>query len=298
MRRPRVDFDRALLMSTQGMTATSIARVLGVATSTVTRWMEKAGAHAKRFSEERLEIQDATEVQIDELNVRGNGKAERTWAYSALEVWSRCWIGTRVAKRTLRSTLLFVRGIQGACSRSGLPILLATDEFKYYAPVIARVFGPTAAHVEVKNRYSGNRVVRSTWRLVNTPEHRYDFARDRSEDSKRPNTAYVERLNLFERRSCSYLQRRTPHRARKPQRLESFLEVLRAYYNFIRPHSSLRFGKVTRTPAMQAGLTKRALSFRDIMSWVAPASGPTRSQLAEWSLPVRRPVLEGSWLNT
>jgi len=36
------------------------------------------------------------------------------------------------------------------------------------------------------------------------------------------------------------------------------------------PHSSLRFGKVTRTPAMQAGLFDRPLSFREIFSWVPP----------------------------
>jgi hypothetical protein len=35
-------------------------------------------------------------------------------------------------------------------------------------------------------------------------------------------------------------------------------------YNFIRPHGALKFGREVRTPAMQAGLTRRQLMFREI----------------------------------
>jgi hypothetical protein len=42
------------------------------------------------------------------------------------------------------------------------------------------------------------------------------------------------------------------------------LELVRCFYNFIRPHRALKFGKVIRTPAMQAGLVARRLRFRDI----------------------------------
>jgi hypothetical protein len=65
--------------------------------------------------------------------------------------------------------------------------------------------------------------------------------------------------------------------------LESFLEVLRACYNFIRQHSSLQFGEVTRTPAMQAGLTKRALTFRDIMSWLGLGTHPKSTGRVEFA---------------
>ena len=40
--------------------------------------------------------------------------------------------------------------------------------------------------------------------------------------------------------------------------------MLRCYYNFIRPHRALKFGPEIRTPAMQAGLATKRLSFRDI----------------------------------
>ena len=40
--------------------------------------------------------------------------------------------------------------------------------------------------------------------------------------------------------------------------------MLRCYYNFVRPHRALKFGLEVRTPAMQAGLVSRRLSFREV----------------------------------
>jgi hypothetical protein len=48
--------------------------------------------------------------------------------------------------------------------------------------------------------------------------------------------------------------------------LEDHLELLRCHYNFVRPHSALKFGREVRTPSMQAGLTTRRLSLREIFS--------------------------------
>ena len=39
-----------------------------------------------------------------------------------------------------------------------------------------------------------------------------------------------------------------------------------AYYNFLRPHTALKFGTTVRTPATQAGLAKKRLSFREVFT--------------------------------
>jgi len=44
--------------------------------------------------------------------------------------------------------------------------------------------------------------------------------------------------------------------------------VVQCYDNIIRPHLALKFGRVCKTPAMQAGLAVRPLSFRDIFGAV------------------------------
>ena len=89
-------------------------------------------------------------------------------------------------------------------------------------------------------------------------------ALNNSEDSSTLNTSFIERLNLTIRQSSAYLSRRTLSHARSTERLDEHLELLRCYYNFVRPHGALKFGREIRTPAMQAGLTTRRLTFRDI----------------------------------
>jgi transposase InsO family protein len=67
-----------------------------------------------------------------------------------------------------------------------------------------------------------------------------------------------------ERAKNPYLGRRRLSHAREDEHLTAHLELVRCFYNFIRPHRALKFGKVIRTPAMQAGLVARRLRFRDI----------------------------------
>lgn len=62
---------------------------------------------------------------------------------------------------------------------------------------------------------------------------------------------------------------------------------MQCHYNFIRPHRALKFGREIRTPAMQAGLTDRRLSFRDVFEQRADSRAgadvlrfPTRQDLA------------------
>jgi hypothetical protein len=44
------------------------------------------------------------------------------------------------------------------------------------------------------------------------------------------------------------------------------MTLLMAYYNFLCPHRALKFGTTLRTPAMQAGLANRRLSFREVFT--------------------------------
>ena len=96
-------------------------------------------------------------------------------------------------------------------------------------------------------------------------------ALERSEDSTKLSTSFIERLNLTIRRGSAYLNRRTPCHARSCKRIVQHLELLRCHYNFMRPHGSLRFGHEVRTPAMQAGLARRRLRLGDIFGAAACA---------------------------
>ena len=79
-------------------------------------------------------------------------------------------------------------------------------------------------------------------------------------------------MHLTIRQGSAYLSRRTLSHARSEDKLEEHLELLRCHYNFVRPHGALQFGREVRTPAMQAGLATRRLTFREIFVGQSPSS--------------------------
>jgi len=79
------------------------------------------------------------------------------------------------------------------------------------------------------------------------------------------------------RRSLAALHPRANAVSRTEASLEAQPELLRCYYNFARPHQSLRQGRQRRTPAMAAGLTTRLLTLREIFSIVIPLKEPRRA---------------------
>ncbi len=142
--------------------------------------------------------------------------------------------------------------------------LIVTDGFNFYEKVVRRVFGPASLYAQVLKTRSNDRIVKVERRALIGAASRFEEALNNSEDSSTLNTSFIERLNLTIRQSSAYLSRRTFSHARSTERLDEHLELLRSYYNFVRPHGALKFGPEIRAPAMQAGLTKRRLTFRHI----------------------------------
>jgi IS1 family transposase len=142
--------------------------------------------------------------------------------------------------------------------------LIATDGFEFYNKVIRRVFGPACLYGQVIKTRRNDRVIKVERRATIGDAWRLEEALRSSEDSSKLNTLFIERLNLTIRKGSAYLSRRTICHARWKERLEDHLELLRCYYNFIRPHRALKFGREIRTPAMQAGLVTKRLSFREV----------------------------------
>ena len=119
----------------------------------------------------------------------------------------------------------------------------------------------------IKTRRNG-RVTKVDRRMIIGDKRDFEKALLNSEDSETLNTSFIERLNLTIRQSTSYLTRRTTCFARYQEFLEKQLDILRCHYNFLRPHRALKFGSEIRTPAMQGGLAKRKLSFRDVFTFL------------------------------
>ncbi len=265
LQNPRAKFDRVVALSVEGMSKAAIARIERLCWNTVSRWLELAAAMARRFNDAKTRGYALEELQLDELNTFLGNRNRKTWVFAGIEVWSRLWTSSQVGSRSYSNTKRFIRSIADASHWSPFPFI-TSDGMKFYARSIQLTFGVACVHAQVTKKLKQNRVVKVGTKLVIGSEWRLEDAIEGSEDSSKLNTAYIERLNLTIRQGSAYLNRRSPCHARKKRTLDDHLELLRAHYNFCRPHSSLRFGSVVRTPAMQAGLASRRLSFRDIFT--------------------------------
>ena len=205
------------------------------------------------------------ELQLDEIRTFLDHKKHPIWIITVIEVWSRLWPSCVLGRRSYRNIRKLLRDLLGR-SEFTVPILITTDGFAPYEWVIRMVFGPACIYGQVIKTRRKNRVVSIDRKLLIGSRDQLEDALYRSEDSDTLNTSFVERHNLTIRQGSSYLRRRTAAHARWPHRLQEHLELLQCHYNFIHPHMALQFGTIRRTPAMQAGLTSRPLTFRQIFT--------------------------------
>ena len=268
LRSSQTRIDRVAAMSVEGMSRAAIARVEHIDPHTVDRWLNRASAAAERFNDTMTRHVLVQELQADELQTVASRQAQSTWVFTSLEVWSRLWMSTVVGSRNARNTQQL---LQDTVTRGELieDCLVTTDGYQPYARVIHDLLGDTCVYAQVVKTFRHNRVVKVTQKLITGTAERLRQALFRSEDSTTVNTSFIERLNLTVRQCCGYLGRRRLCHARAYEPLRRHLELVRCFYNFIRPHGGLKFGKVVRTPSMQAGLVTRRLRFRDIFHMAA-----------------------------
>ena len=261
----RAMFDEVAALSVEGLSKSAIARVKGIAWNTVHRWLERAACSCRRFNDRRTTGLGVAELQADEIRTIVGGKQQPIWVFATIEVGSRFWPSTVVGRRSYQNTLDLFQDVGSRMNLDQLP-MITTDGFEFYEKVIGRVFGPACLCGQVIKTRRNDHIVKVERRTRIGSAWRWEEALRESEDSVKLNTSFIERLNLTIRQGSAYLGRRTICHARWKERLEDHLELLRCYYNFIRPHRALEFGREVRTPALQAGLTTRRLTFREVFS--------------------------------
>jgi IS1 family transposase len=140
-------------------------------------------------------------------------------------------------------------------------VQISTDRFKTYADVIPYEFGYRADLGQEVKEYG-------SFSDPSNPDTRYSpsfvksIRRTRVWGAPDPDyisTAHVERQNLTMRMSMRRFTRLTNAFSKKLENHRHALALHFMYYNFCRPHQSLR-----ATPAIHAGLTKRIWTLHDL----------------------------------
>jgi len=208
-------------------------------------------------------------LQADEIRAMVGGKERpHVGIFAAIDVWSRLWPATVVGKTELSQhaylvsrTVHWDHGNPPPPDRYGRIQVLS-------ASCLATLWGGLpvrSGRQQAKERSRGSSTTESrVWTSVEmgtSLEELRGFQK-----AQHILHSYIERLNLTIRQGSSYLCRRALSHARQQQRLQDHLKLLRCHYNFLRPHRALKFGREVRTPAIQANLTPKRLTFRDIFT--------------------------------
>ena len=196
---------------------------------------ERAATAAACFNHRLLRDFDVIELQADERCTFIGSKRRTLWLFATIEVCSRLWAGSVLGRRSHRNTKAAINDVILRGRRVGCP-LIATDGVEYYVGVMVRLLGSACVYGQVLKTRRNNRVVRVERRMKIGTASRLNAALLASEDAETLNTSFIERLNLTIRQGSAYLRRRSPCHARGADQLRGHVELLRCYYNFIRPH--------------------------------------------------------------
>ncbi len=299
----------ALKMILVKVNLSGISFVLGVKEETVLEWLKKAQKKSKEINEELMKELPITEVQLDEMwsfvlrkkskksgsDIESPQGAEdgRQWVWVGFAPVSRLILTTVVGPRTKETALTLIKAI--ALIISGIPCFFS-DGFTCYINALIEVYHriksfpptgkpgrpknaikephPELAYGQIVKKRKKGRIVEVISRVI------LGDGKIRKMGLK-ISTSLLERLNLTFRQSLSPLGRKTLSFSKKVSHLQMHSDFFQVYYNFSRPHLSLRTpldvpvnfdGCVTRkylpqTPAMRAGITDHIWTFKDLLTF-------------------------------
>jgi IS1 family transposase/transposase-like protein len=283
--------------------------VVGVTEETVLMWLERASQKAHEINAPLLRDLPVTEVQLDERwsfikrkhaqQAEADGESTdlsedgRQWVWISFAPEFRLILAAFVGPRTFESALQLIQ--LTAAVVMGVPCFFS-DGFSCYLAALIEVshrlktFAPTGKRGRPRNPGKephpalvyGQVVQKKRQGRLQELVYRVRCGGERfAELGLSLSTSLIERLNLtlrhalapLVRKSQSFCKDRTPMRRR--------VIFFQAFYNFARPHMSLRLplaeqqppvsGLIQpkwyqRTPGMAAGLTDHVWTFRELLT--------------------------------
>ena len=139
LQKPRSTFDEVVMMSVNGVSKSAIARIKQLSWNTVAHWLEIASRFAFRFNDRLTRGYVLTELQADEIRTFVMSKKTPRWILTALEVWSRLWVGCVIGRRSYKN----IRQLLSYVFRRGQfhkPFMFTTDGYELYEWAVKRLF--------------------------------------------------------------------------------------------------------------------------------------------------------------
>jgi IS1 family transposase len=252
----------------EGTSIRAIERMTGIHRDTVMRLGVRVGEACARLHDETMRGLSCTHIQADEVwgfigkKQRNATDAEQAaglgdvWTFVAFDPVTKIVPSFVVGKRDYQHTERFVRDLSSRMRDRHL----STDGMVEYCGAVDETFGSAVDYGQIvkvygsndtegQRRYSPPSVISVTKKII-TGEPVADEI----------STSLVERQNLTMRMHVRRLTRLTNAFSKKIENFRAAVALHFAYYNFVRFHRTIR-----ATPAMEAGLSKSALSVGDLI---------------------------------
>jgi transposase-like protein len=296
-----------LLLCKVELTALSFA--LGVTEGTVLEWLRRAAEKAEEINQHLLREVNVTQVQLDELwNFIARKQATaaapdgespdesadgRQWVWVSFAPEFRLLLATYVGPRTFQSALHLIQ--MTAAVVRGVPCFFS-DGLSSYGTALVAVYHQIKEFARTGKRGRPRKPVlephpelvyaqlvkkKKRGRLHSLNECICWGAARLAALGHKVSTSLIERLNLTLRHALAPLTRKCWGFCKDRQQLRRRVVFFQTFYNFARPHQSLRLPVLARkqpgvglirpkwqprTPAMAAGLTNHVWTFRELLT--------------------------------
>lgn len=268
----------AALVEGVGIRAT--CRMTGASKGTVTKLIADLGPACAAYQDQAFHDLTCKYLQIDEIwsfcfakskNVPASKQGQfgfgDVWCYTALDAETKLIPSWLVGSRDVGSATELMQDLAGRLSGRAQ---ITTDGLRAYVSAVEDAFGGAVdfaqlqkiygSSPESERRYSPAECIGTTVEVISgdpKPEH--------------VSTSYVERSNLSIRMGLRRYTRLTNGHSKKLENHCAALAIYFMYYNFVRPHESLRTKKNNRvTPAMAAGVAEKPLTVEDVIRLLPP----------------------------
>lgn len=287
-----------------------ICFVLGVTEETVLEWLQRASQKAQEINEYLLRELPVTQVQLDEMwnfirrkhspQADSDGESLETsedgrqWVWISFAPQFRLILAAFVGPRTFESALMLIR--MTAAVVKGIPCFFS-DGLSSYLPALIELYHtlktfprtgkrgrpknpvkephPDLIYGQLIKKKQKGRLKELVCRVLCGSAKRLE------ELGLSISTSLIERLNLTWRHALAPLVRKSWSFCKDRTQMRRRVILFQTFYNFARPHMSLRLPLpdqyplplgliqpkwLQRTPAMAAGITDHIWTFRELLT--------------------------------
>jgi IS1 family transposase len=257
----------------EGNSIRATCRMTGAAKNTVTKLLVDIGEAAAEYQDRVLRDLPCKVVEADEIwsycyskqkNVpeqfKGTPGYGDVWTFTAICADTKLIPTWLVGERTGDDADVFLRDL---ADRMDGRIQLSTDGHSMYLSTVGPAFRQQVDYAQIMKIYAADP---SDGRGKYSPAICTGIKRKSLKgdpDMDRVSTSYVERQNLTMRMGMRRFTRLTNGFSKKVENLAHAVSLHFLYYNFARPHASLK-DPYPRTPAMAAGVADHVWTLEEI----------------------------------